>query len=244
MRMAAFVFLATAVATSAAEDRGDSWAFKRSLNTRGHGYAVINDPTGTAPTRTIERFEVRAGDCGAEGGWSDCANDRERSELSQLPPRITGGERWYGWSIYFPNDYPNVWPVKTAIGQFHQTGAFPVWMVQHAPAGLYLDRHSSSGTQERFHLIDEARLRGQWHHIEMQVRWSRQTDGFLRVWVNGEQRVDYFGPTFHAAEVYFKYGVYRGFLSRARARPVGTQVVYFANVRAARAREGLTPAAR
>lgn len=85
-------------------DRGSFGSFRRSLNERAHGYAIIPDPTGAAPTTSVERFEVRPGDCSqGKGGWNDCANDRERSELSEVARNADqGNEFWYGWSLYVP----------------------------------------------------------------------------------------------------------------------------------------------
>ena len=51
----------------------------RSLNDKKHGYAISSDVARAG--KKSQRFEVRAGDCGEEIGWSDCANDRERSEI-------------------------------------------------------------------------------------------------------------------------------------------------------------------
>jgi len=242
--MKKFVFvlgLSAFVAGCVGTDRGKFGTFERSLNTKAHGYSVVDDPTRSAPTAKVERFEVRPGDCGADPGWSDCDNDRERSEMSQTTARMTGGEAWYGWSFYFPPDYPNISPAKTALGQFHQTRSYPIWMVQHQPDGLYLDRQTAGGSQDLFPLLPEAALRGRWHKIEMHVRWSRNMDGFFRVWVNGEQKVNYAGRTFYGTDAYFKYGVYRSFLSRATAKPAPGQTVLYANVRAADTREGLAP---
>ena len=225
-------------------DRGSFVAFKRSLNSKPHGYAVIEDPTGTAPTRLVERFEVRHGDCEADNGWSDCDRDRERSELSEQKKRTTRGKSyWYGWSLYLPEDYINVYPTKVALGQFHQVEAPPVWMFQNSSGGYHLDRQVHGSTREYFELIDEENLRGKWHHIEVNARWSEGADGFFKVWVNGEQKADYSGQTMTAMKVYFKYGVYRSFMSRYRRAngidEVPGQVAYFANVRRASSREGL-----
>ena len=52
-------------------------------------------------------------------GWNDCEKDRERSELSSKNNNYPGNEYWYGWFIYFPEDYPNIYPTKTALGQLH-----------------------------------------------------------------------------------------------------------------------------
>ena len=109
-------------------DRGDFGPFDRSLNTTDHGYTVIEDPTGSAPTKMVERFEVRPGDCGEEKGWSggkeigwsDFKTDRERSELAEARRSgrtPAGAIWWYGWSFYVPNEYPNVYPTKVALSK-------------------------------------------------------------------------------------------------------------------------------
>lgn len=36
--------------------------------------------------------------------------------------------------------------------------------------------------------------KGVWHTFKAQVRWSPDPDGRLRMWINGEQVVDYAGP--------------------------------------------------
>jgi hypothetical protein len=225
-------------------DRGSFGPFERSLNVKAHGYAVIADPTGTAPTRMVERFEVRPGDCHFNAGWNDCESDRERSELGERGRQNpVGSTAWYGWWLYIPDDWINVFPTKVALGQFHQVGSHPVWMFQNDKGGLYLDDHTTGRTRQYHLLIGESELRGRWHRIEVHAHWTREETGFLRVWVNGEQRVDYSGPTMTAKTVYFKYGVYRSFLSRYLQAhgnsEVPAQIAYFAGVKRARSRDQL-----
>lgn len=226
-------------------DRGSFGFFDRSLNNKSHGYQVVDDPTGTAPTAKVERFEVRPGDCASDSGWSDCKNDRERSELSQQKPRENpGSSHWYGWSIYFPKDYITVAPTKVALGQFHQTGAHPVWMFQETSGGYFLDDQVTGYTRRYHELILDNDLRGKWHQVEVHVMWTNKGDGFFKVWVNGEEKVNYAGPTMAKNDVYFKYGLYRTFVSRyeqAHKKPIPTQVVYFSNVRRTSSRVGLLP---
>ncbi|MDP2698209.1 polysaccharide lyase [Thalassospira sp.] len=224
-------------------DRGTFGPFVRSLNDTDYGYRVVSDPTGSAIALLVERFEVRAGDCGGPTGI-DCGRDRERSELSERGGRNPAGSTyWYGWSIYFPDDFRNVYPTKVALGQFHQEGAKPAWMFQNDRGGYHLDDHVT-GTKPRYRkLIDESDLRGTWHRIEVQAKWSRHDDGFLKIWVNGDQKVDYAGPTMTADKIYFKYGVYRSYVSRyqkdRKTDKVPAQTVLFANVRRADTRQGL-----
>ena len=100
--------------------------FKKSLTGsyyKKHGMQIV-DKADDHPVRAGEksiRFELRAGDCGKDkdGGWNDCKKNRERHELSGRY-RVSKGERWYAWSIYLPEDFINVYPVSTMLGQFHE----------------------------------------------------------------------------------------------------------------------------
>lgn len=226
-------------------DRGDFGPFMRSLNKTTYGYEIIDDFTHSAPNKKIEKFEVRPGDCSWNKDWNDCKEDRERSELSEQHKNTpAGSDYWYGWSIYFPKDYPNVFPTKVALGQFHQANSHPIWMFQNCRGGYHLDDHVS-GLKRQYTLVDESNLRGQWHKIEVHARWKKDDSGVFQVWVNGVQKVNYHGPTMDAKDVYFKYGVYRSFLSRYKTahkvKDVPEQIVYYANVKRGRTREGIQP---
>lgn len=230
-------------------DRGSFGPFQRSLNNTAHGYAIIEDPTASAPTKFVERFEVRSGDCGTGSSWNDCTNDRERSELSEKNKSSTRGTTsWYGWSLFVPENYVNIYPTKVAFGQFHQAKSHPVWMFQNSSGGYFLDDQVHGSTRKYYQLINDADLRGKWHRIEVHARWTIKDDGFFRVWVNGKQKVYFSGQTMTAMGVYFKYGLYRSFISRYKdangGDEVPSQIVLYANVRRAGVREGLGPPAR
>jgi hypothetical protein len=219
------------------------------MNNKSYGYQVVDDPTGSAPTSQVERFEVRAVDCSEDQHWSDCKNDRERSELSQMSPfENPGSSQWYSWNIYFPDDYLTLSPAKTNLGQFHQRGSHVVWMFQESSGGYYLDEQLTGQSNNNYQLIAPDQLKGKWHNIVVNVSWSNQPrwaekqKGVFKVWVNGEQKVDYVGPTMTANEVYFKYGIYRSFISRyvsTYKKSVPTQTVLYSNVLRASTRAGL-----
>ena len=152
--IAVFALCMALSATTVAGERGSFGPFVRSLNDTAHGYTVIDDPTGSAPTPQVERFEVRPGDCGANRGWNDCTSDRERSELSERGGRNpVGSTWWYGWSLYVPADTPNVYPTKLALGQFHQEGSHVVWMFQNDGGGYHLDDQVSGRSRQYHELI-------------------------------------------------------------------------------------------
>lgn len=223
--------------------RGTFGHFERSLNTTKYGYAIVEDFTGEASSKLIERFEVRPGDCSrGTGGWSDCANDRERSELSGPKNNYRGNEYWYGWSIYVPDDYPNVYPTKTALGQFHQENGPPAFMFQNYSGGYWIDRNFGSTSHEVL-LISKEDFKGKWHKIEVNAKWHA-SNGFFVVYINGVEKWKFEGKTISEQAVFFKYGVYRSFLQRYklanRVDEVPAQTVYFANVKRAKSRVALS----
>ncbi len=112
-------------------------------------------------------------------------------------------------------------------------------MLQNHSGGLHFDNQISGGqTYNYIKLIDKDDLRGKWHKIAAEVKWSKDSKiGYFNIWINGEQKVAFKGQTMQkkAKAVYFKYGIYRSYISRYKASKnvakVPTQVVYYANVR-------------
>ncbi|WP_165311222.1 heparin lyase I family protein [Vibrio ziniensis] len=232
-------------------------SFKRSLNSKSYGYQVVEDPIDHNNRSQVDYFEVRDGDCSSTSGWNDCSNDRERSELMQRSGyQVNGSEYWYAWEIFFPDDYNSIFPSKTVLGQFHQVNGSPVFLFQNqsfnvrdwstiSQGGYHLDRQLKGETQKFWELIPEENLRGKWHRIELHVKWSREKDGFFHVWVNNEKMAGYYGPTMDKSQVYFKYGIYRSFVSRYKdvnkADVVPTQKVYYRNVARGYSRDSIQP---
>lgn len=215
-----------------ADSSGQYAGFRRSLGAKSsHGYKRVLAPEPVREGEISERFELRSGDCTATPEWNDCANDRERSELTQQPPySLPGQEYWYSFSLYVPETYKNIFPVKVALGQFHQRGAkSPPLMFQNGEGGYWLDLNQIKEKPRL--LIAEKQLRGRWQDILVNARWSKNKDGFLRVWVNGEQKFSRDGANIaQEGPIFFKYGIYRSFLSRKKEKHPD-QVVYFDAVR-------------
>ena len=171
---------------------------------------------------------------------------------------MTGEEYWYGWSIYFPEDYPIVYPTSVMHGQFHGQGSGADWHFHtDFKKGYYFYREVGKDDPPPMHfapnfdggrsfkLIPEYKLRGKWHKIEMHAKWSQGKDGFIVIYVNDEKKVDYKGPTLTGSYNYFKYGIYRSFLSRYykenNVDEVPGQIVYYSNVQRGKIREEIQP---
>lgn len=215
-------------------NKGDFGEFIRSLNHTPYGYQISQDITNTAPSPLIEIFEVRDSDCTQNSTWNDCTSDRERSELSQKHKSTKEHSRYsYSWYFYLPNDFINIYPTKTTLGQFHQVGAKPAWMFQVTDKGLILENHLQK-PNPKFTLIKKENLLGKWHRIECDILWDKQ-NGFSKLWVNDKLIIDYKGSTMSADIIYFKYGLYRAFLSRykkaKKVNNIPTQKVYYSNIK-------------
>ncbi|NMM42929.1 hypothetical protein HH303_00460 [Rhodospirillaceae bacterium KN72] len=221
------------------------WSFTKSLpaNFKGYGVQTVAAADGypVRSGKTSQRFEVRAGDCSYSDDWSDCDNDRERHELKSVTDWL-GGERWYHWSIYLPADYPNIYPVKVALGQFHQHRGHVVWMFQNNNGGYWVDNQVPGYTKDFKMILTDADMRGVWNDILVHVNWSDGEDGYFYVYVNGETepRYAYTGQTKSTGKkVYYKYGLYRSFVSR-RGGEEPAQVVYYDDLFAATTCAGLS----
>ena len=173
-------------------------SFQRQLNNKSQGHQVVEDPTGTAPTKHVDRFEVRAGDCSADAVWSDCKAGSERSETVGPKEDRMGKEEWYGWYIYMPEDWKDVFPANNIYGAFHQADAGGVLTTRMANKGLHVWHALKDRVQPSY---DIDLMRGKWTKIEMYVKWEKEVDGvmpdgFLNVYVNGEMLYTYKGATF------------------------------------------------
>ena len=165
------------------------------------------------------RFEVRSGDCNADDNWSDCENDRERAELSNVgSDNMKSGEYWFSWSLYIPEDHQNIAPISVNYGQFHQLGESVAWMFKEQNNGYKIVRtvnaYGDDSDYDEKTLISKEDFVGKWHDILIHANWSKKDDGFFKVWVNDKLKYDYKGPTKTEQYVYQKFGIYRTGITR------------------------------
>ena len=185
---------------------------------------------------------MRNGDCGEDPGkWSDCKNDRQRHELSGDRFR---GKAWYAYSIYLPNDFKTVYPVKSAMAQFHQKGSWPTLMFQFTDMGYYADRQLGHQTQEMKKLLDIKDMIGKWNDILIHINSTSKDSGFYKIWVNGNLKYEYNGTITGGKENYFKFGIYQTKVSvwpmYHPDTPYPTQVVYYDEIRAGKSKKAVT----
>lgn len=223
-------------------------AGRKSLNHYSHGWALSSEQV--LKGSKAERFEVRPGDCGTDGTWSDCAMNRERSEILVEQPRIYPGEtKFVSWNVYLPKDFEDSDKVKTTLGQIHSFGGprgsagglpskppllqFDVFKGQYKMCWHKLSMVDGK-LQDRCQWHDLKSLdnmRGSWTEVIIEVNTDTK-QGYARVWVDGVNKVEISEPvaTYRPEHFYLKYGIYRSFVSR-QGGPMPTQVAYFDEVR-------------
>lgn len=212
------------------------WHLRRQENYRPTVYGVeIVDAPARAGARAL-RMELRRGDCGkVSSTWSDCFHGNERVEMvtasGDYMPVNTRGE--YGWSVYWDPDWNPTDLCEIVMGQFHQVDqfnpAFQFFYQSHG-GGLQVksrvDTNNGTFGKDVRTIIPEKELRGKWHDIRVEAYWRNKSDGYFRVFVDGNLAYDYKGRTTVANKVFYKLGLYR--LAAEISSP--TLVVYYANV--------------
>ena len=131
------------------------------------------------------RFEVRFGDCGKHSGHNDCKKDRQRSEAKFKDYQKGKKDYWYSASIYLTKDYKSVAPVRTTFVQLYEKGWKPILMVtDRSNEWLEVGRMWSGEYVEMKKAIKIDEMKGKWTDILINTRFSREEDGYIKVWVN------------------------------------------------------------
>lgn len=210
------------------------------------------------------QFQIYGGDCvvpnydGQTEG--DCTFNSVRSQLME-PGWDRAGTRqpetaWYGFDFLMPNSFP--------IGSAQTRGLYNYaqWKGNNCPhVALVSDQRSTqlsvlmmqtTGTNDcaplvQRGLIDLNRLKGRWVRFEVFARWSKDEDGRLEFYVDGDLVGSYDGPTITALPInpgdavknHFDFGPYLCCTSGLRNIRPGE--LFYANVSRAASREALWP---
>lgn len=154
----------------------------------------------------------------------------ERSELRMKKTTI-GQTYWYGWSMYIPSDWQDT---NEGFDIFSQWATYPTprngkftcgangsYMVRNGKNVVFKFQHKGDSADiqcDRYTLATISNIRGKWVDFVMQVKWTGDKDGFLKLWMKTgntsyTQKVDYQGRTFWNDEgegPFFKMGEYKG----------------------------------
>jgi len=219
---------------------------------KNYNFSLLIDKSEARMGSKYQRFELRNGDCFPMDGWNDCENDRERFEFSSRPRQKPVGQKCYFYSLKIAPNFVDVHPTNTDLGQVHQIGgpegkagglkSFPPLIQIGAKKGkLVFKWHKLSGdpknvrdkTVERtFAKLKE--LKSKWTDISFCLDFKNHK---MIGWLNGEKKfqIDENPILFEPQEIYFKYGIYRSFLTKYKKRrkidEMPTQVVFYDEIR-------------
>ncbi len=151
-----------------------------------------------------------------------------RTEVSG-PRAEIGGEYWYGFSIFLPEDYvpDEIWEI---VAQWHSVPDFEIGEKWRNPVialsttgGRWgwvnrwdAKRNTFQTGQRQYGGIRQYDLgpyeTGVWTDWVVHVRWSYGQDGLVEVWKNGQKVINQSGPNaFNDAHgPFFKMGLYKG----------------------------------
>jgi hypothetical protein len=159
----------------------------------------------------------------------------ERSELSMKRTEI-GKTYWYGWSMFIPPNWQDTDAGADILAQWPTYPTSKSFKVGCGAVGSFIGRGRGGSSRDRvdlllqhptnsaaikcdkFPLAKVSEMSGKWVDFVMNVKWTGNKDGFLKLWMksgNGQytQKVGYKGRTFWNDEntgPYFKMGLYKG----------------------------------
>ena len=185
------------------------------------------------------RFEVRLGDCGKDSGHDDCKKDRQRTELQFKKHQMGKKDHWYSASIYLPENYQSVAPVRTTFAQLYEKGWKPILMItDRSGEWLEVGRMWSGEYVEMKKAIRINDMRGKWTDVLINARYSREENGFMKVWINNKlilnaENIKNITP-YTKRGVGLDFGIYQTFVSGWNRehgdKPYPNMVVYFDEV--------------
>jgi hypothetical protein len=182
-----------------------------------HSYSIVADPTNKAPTRKVERFELRHRDYWENEGQAD----KHRIEVGPgLGSVQYGDEHLYEWNFFIEDDFLQGFDDTCHIfGNVHDFSDVHRYQTSHMLTlhgyrrnVFRLSTTIFNGRSREIHTLSPyAELVGRWVNFKWHVKWSEE--GFHRYWIDGSFRYEYRGFTLSSRTptdtARINYGLYR-----------------------------------
>ena len=196
------------------------------------------------------RFEVRPGDCNANSGWSDCANDRSRWELQSNDHKwasTQGKIITYQYYVYVPYQ-PQILPptrtdvrdrtASTLLSQLNwysrtnkdtTTGhSIMAGLYVNESGGFYVLTNKDFGYTPNQKILIDANPYDKWIKMTYVVKSTTAADGYIKIYANDKLVVDETRATLPDTDctTLIRIGFYNTFLS-VTSLAWQTQVAYY-----------------
>lgn len=234
--------IATPVGTSCGLDQdvfgGEVFETSHPYQAKPHGCLIVNstDKQPVFDGLRSARFEVRPEDCSSSATFNDCMNDTNRHEINEKQGSSTSGQvlTWEE-NIYIPKQTRFRPRGKNALFitqiNFKSTTKYgTLAYLEIGENGELLVRTHNDFTWDikKQHVIANSFPVDTWTNIKFEVLSTPQSNGYLRVYLNGKLVVEENRPTLPSMEYsnLLKFGIYNSFKSSA-TEAYATQVIYF-----------------
>jgi hypothetical protein len=172
--------------------------------------------------KTAAKITLRTGDVVEPANDSSLAS--ERDELQEADYLFSDENKTYEYrfSLYIPDSFPIV-STRLIIAQWKQkcpseecSDNSPIVAIRYQSGKLFITLNSDSGRRRLFELKNECRNR--WLDFMFQIRFSQQSDGEIKTFLNDSSIISYQGKTCYSQKpgyhlknnkFYFKMGLYR-----------------------------------
>ena len=196
------------------------------------------------------RFEVRPGDCNANSGWSDCANDRSRWELQSDDHKwasTQGKIITYQYYVYVPYQ-PQILPptrtdvrdrtASTLLSQLNwysrtnkdtTTGhSIMAGLYVNESGGFYVLTNKDFGYTPNQKILIDTNPYDKWIKMTYVVKSTTAADGYIKIYANDKLVVDETRATLPDTDctTLIRIGFYNTFLS-VTSLAWQTQVAYY-----------------
>lgn len=240
--------IATPAGTSCVSERdqdvfgGEVFETSHPIQAKSHGCLIVNstDKQPVFDGLRSARFEVRPEDCSASVSFNDCTNDRSRHEINEKEGGSTSGQviTW-DENIYIPKQTRfrprgNNALFITQINFKNRTEIGTLAYLEIGANGELIVRTHNGFTFDikNQYVIMNSFPADTWTNIRFEVLSTPQSNGYIRVYLNGKLVVEENRPTLPTTESsnMLKMGIYNAFKSRA-TEAYATQVMYFDGVK-------------
>jgi hypothetical protein len=168
------------------------------------------------------KITLKTGDVVESKTNNDKATERDELLEARSLYAIEGLKYEYQFSMFLPDDFP-ILPVRLVIAQWRQSCPFcacseysPILALRYVSGKLFITLQSDSVRRTLYELDEE--MRNRWLDFRFQIRFSKQNDGEVVVFLNDKEVVNYKGKTSYSDSCgflskqnryYFKMGLYR-----------------------------------
>jgi hypothetical protein len=192
-------------------------------NLNGTKQVRVNVPVVTTERARAGKYSMKA-TLRADGA-SKTGGERNEIQISNSNAPMNTSV-WYGFSVFLPSDHVDdkVWEIVTqwfayadddtewvrqpTMSLQTHNGAWVIGNKSSSVAITHIDHPSISSRAWNFGPIEK----NKWTDWVFNVKWTHNTDGFLKIWKDGKQVLDYKGPTSYNDKQgpFVKQGIYKG----------------------------------